>query len=59
MDAEKIAYMSVAEQASLIASGKLSPVDLVIDHSVMVDRFASLTALRDNTAIEMERNGER
>ena len=37
----------------------LSPVDLVIDHSVMVDRFASLTALRDNTAIEMERNGER
>ncbi|MDA0230148.1 MAG: aconitate hydratase AcnA [Proteobacteria bacterium] len=37
----------------------LSPVDLVIDHSVMVDRFASSTALRDNTAIEMERNGER
>jgi len=29
VDAEKIAYMSVAEQASLIASGKLSPVDLV------------------------------
>ena len=37
----------------------LSPVDLVIDHSVMVDRFATATALRDNTAIEMERNGER
>ncbi|MBT5674180.1 MAG: aconitate hydratase, partial [Rhodospirillaceae bacterium] len=37
----------------------LSPVDLVIDHSVMVDRFASSTALKDNTAIEMERNGER
>ncbi|MFP6778635.1 MAG: aconitate hydratase AcnA, partial [Alphaproteobacteria bacterium] len=29
------------------------------DHSVMVDRFASLTALRDNTASEMKRNGER
>ena len=37
----------------------LSPVDLVIDHSVMVDRFASATALKENTAIEMERNGER
>jgi aconitate hydratase len=37
----------------------LSPVDLVIDHSVMVDRFASPTALAENTAIEMERNGER
>ena len=37
----------------------LSPVDLVIDHSVMVDRFASSTALKDNTAIEMERNEER
>ena len=37
----------------------LSPVDLVIDHSVMVDRFASATALAENTAIEMERNGER
>ena len=37
----------------------LSPVDLVIDHSVMVDRFASATALAENTAIEMKRNGER
>jgi len=37
----------------------LSPVDLVIDHSVMVDRFASSTALAENTAIEMERNSER
>ena len=37
----------------------LSPVDLVIDHSVMVDRFANSTALKDNTQIEMERNGER
>lgn len=37
----------------------LSPVDLVIDHSVMVDRFADPSAYRDNVAIEMERNGER
>ena len=37
----------------------LSPVDLVIDHSVMVDRFADASAFHDNVAIEMERNGER
>ncbi|WP_010322627.1 aconitate hydratase AcnA [Marinobacterium stanieri] len=37
----------------------LSPVDLVIDHSVMVDHFASPDAFRNNVQIEMERNGER
>jgi len=37
----------------------LSPVDLVIDHSVMVDKFADPSAYRDNVAIEMERNEER
>ena len=37
----------------------LSPVDLVIDHSVMVDRFADPSAFADNVALEMERNGER
>ncbi len=37
----------------------LSPVDLVIDHSVMVDRFASRAAFEENVAIEMQRNGER
>ncbi len=37
----------------------LSPVDLVIDHSVMVDKFASPDALEVNTAIEIERNKER
>ncbi|SDG25378.1 aconitate hydratase [Pseudomonas benzenivorans] len=37
----------------------LSPVDLVIDHSVMVDKFASSAAFGDNVAIEMQRNGER
>lgn len=37
----------------------LSPVDLVIDHSVMVDKFATPDAVKVNTAIEMERNIER
>ena len=37
----------------------LSPVDLVIDHSVMVDRFGDETAFEDNVAIEMQRNRER
>ena len=37
----------------------LSPVDLVIDHSVMVDAFASSGAFEHNVDIEMQRNGER
>ncbi|QJQ95016.1 MULTISPECIES: aconitate hydratase AcnA [Halomonadaceae] len=37
----------------------LSPVDLVIDHSVMVDNFGNATAFRDNVILEMERNRER
>lgn len=37
----------------------LSPVDLVIDHSVMVDYFAQKNALDLNTKIEMHRNKER
>jgi len=37
----------------------LSPVDLVIDHSVMVDKFASSSAFEQNVDIEMQRNGER
>ncbi len=37
----------------------LSPVDLVIDHSVMVDRFGNDQAFEQNVAIEMQRNGER
>jgi aconitate hydratase len=35
------------------------PVDLVIDHSVQVDRYASVTALQDNADLEFERNRER
>ena len=37
----------------------LSPVDLVIDHSVMVDNFAMPDAFRRNVKLEFERNGER
>ncbi|HEX7970211.1 MAG TPA: aconitate hydratase AcnA, partial [Stellaceae bacterium] len=37
----------------------LSPVDLVVDHSVNVDVFGSAKAFGDNVKIEFERNGER
>ncbi len=37
----------------------LVPVDLVIDHSVIVDNFGAKTALKQNVAFEYERNGER
>jgi aconitate hydratase len=37
----------------------LVPVDLVIDHSVQVDFFASPDALQNNMAIEFKRNAQR
>ncbi|BBO57863.1 MULTISPECIES: aconitate hydratase AcnA [Cobetia] len=37
----------------------LTPVDLVIDHSVMVDHYGDPSAFKDNVRIEMERNRER
>ncbi|MEX0941327.1 MAG: aconitate hydratase AcnA, partial [Pseudomonadales bacterium] len=37
----------------------LNPVELVIDHSVMVDHYGTAEALSDNTALEIERNLER
>ena len=37
----------------------LNTVDLVIDHSVMVDVFGSKNALSENAELEMERNQER
>ncbi|MEJ6655568.1 MAG: aconitase family protein, partial [Pseudomonas sp.] len=37
----------------------LSPVDLVIDHSVMVDHFGDAAAFHGNVAMEIQRNGER
>ena len=37
----------------------LSPVDLVIDHSVTVDRFGDNNAFDENVRLEMSRNHER
>jgi aconitate hydratase len=55
-----------AMRSAVVAAGKdpsvinpLSPVDLVIDHSVMVDHFGSPHAFEENVRIEMERNTER
>lgn len=55
-----------AMRAAMKASGgdpkrinPLVPVDLVIDHSIMVDAFGSKDALDYNTKVEFERNGER
>jgi aconitate hydratase len=36
-----------------------NPVELVIDHSVMVDHYATEDAFEQNTKIEIERNSER
>jgi aconitate hydratase len=55
-----------AMRSAVVAAGHdpsiinpLTPVDLVIDHSVMVDEFGSPGAFDANVAIEMERNQER
>lgn len=37
----------------------LQPVDLIIDHSVQVDRYGTTVALQMNAAMEFERNRER
>jgi aconitate hydratase len=37
----------------------LAQVDLVIDHSVMVDKFGTAKAFKQNVDLEMERNAER
>ena len=37
----------------------LSPVDLVIDHSVMIDHFGTANAFKSNVDMEFERNNER
>ena len=37
----------------------LKPVDLVIDHSIMVDEFGQADSFKRNTEIEVERNKER
>jgi len=37
----------------------LSPVDLVIDHSLMVDKSGTAAAMKENVDLEMVRNAER
>lgn len=51
------AVASRGKNARLI--NPVNRVDLVIDHSVTVDKFASAEAYADNVHIEMERNRER
>ena len=55
-----------AMRAAMVALGgdpqkinPLSPVDLVIDHSVMIDKAGTPTAFRENVDLEMQRNVER
>ena len=55
-----------AMRSAVVAAGgdpgiinPLSPVDLVVDHSVMVDRFGASTAFEANVELEMQRNTER
>ena len=59
--ADLAAMRSVVVQAGFDAGivNPLSPVDLVIDHSVMVDKFGNAAAFDENVALEMTRNGER
>ncbi|MDH3977492.1 MAG: aconitate hydratase AcnA [Gammaproteobacteria bacterium] len=37
----------------------LSPAELVVDHSVQIDKYGTATALAENNAIEFQRNQER
>ena len=57
-----LAAMRDAMEARGGDGGRIDPlthVDLVIDHSLQVDRFGSPGAFARNTALEMERNLER
>ncbi|MCF6322263.1 MAG: aconitase family protein, partial [Rhizobiaceae bacterium] len=51
------AVVALGSDASKI--NPLVPVDLVIDHSVMVDEFGTPDAFQKNVEREFERNGER
>lgn len=51
------AMQDLGKQADKI--NPLSPVELVIDHSVMVDEYGAADSFAKNTEIEMQRNEER
>jgi aconitate hydratase len=55
------AMRSAMERAGLDPSliDPLAPADLVIDHSVQVDRFGSVDSYKENIEKEYERNSER
>lgn len=57
LSAMRDAVVKRGQDAQLI--NPLLPVDLVIDHSVSIDQFASESAFEANVAKEMERNLER
>ena len=60
-----VADLAAMRDATIASGGDpklvnpLCTVDLVIDHSVMIDYFGSQDALSKNVAREFERNGER
>src|SRR5690554_7880469 len=60
-----IVDLATMRHAVVVAGGDptrinpLIPVDLVIDHSVMVDKFGTAVAFDRNVEIEYERNRER
>jgi len=60
-----VADLAAMREAMLVLGGDprkinpLTPCDLVIDHSVMVDRFGDAGAFKANVDLEFQRNGER
>jgi aconitate hydratase len=60
-----VADLAAMREATIAEGGDpkminpLCPVDLVIDHSVMIDYFGTPDAFEKNVAREYERNGER
>ncbi|MBY0292424.1 MAG: aconitate hydratase AcnA [Alphaproteobacteria bacterium] len=55
--AMRAAILAMGENPTVI--NPLAPVDLIIDHSVIVDRFATNDAYKFNVQCEVERNHER
>ncbi|MDP6572103.1 MAG: aconitate hydratase AcnA [Rhodospirillales bacterium] len=50
---------TIARGGDAMAVNPLTPVDLVIDHSIMVDAFGNGDAFRQNVDMEFRRNRER
>ncbi|MGO7580861.1 aconitase family protein, partial [Rhizobium ruizarguesonis] len=52
-------YAMVSRGGDPEKSNPLGPVELVIDHSVIVDEFCTPRAFARNVELEDQRNGER